>query len=327
MSLYELKNKTILITGSAGFIGFHLSFILLENGVKVVGLDNFNNYYDPTLKEDRNKILEKFSNFKLYRGNLEDLKLLEKIFKENKLDKVCNLAAQAGVRHSMSNSKDYISSNLIGFFNLLETAKNFGVKDFIYASSSSVYGEEVNDKALRENENTDKPISFYAATKKSNELIAYVYHKNFNMNLTGLRFFSVYGPFGRPDMAYFSFTKNILEDKEIKIFNQGKNFRDFTYIGDIVEGIISALIHSYSYEIFNLGNGKKIEFSYFLELLEKSLNKKSTNKIFLPRELGDAITTQADISQAREKLNFNPKINIEEGIKIFVKWYREYFKI
>lgn len=319
LDLNKLKFKTILITGSAGFIGFHLSLKLLENDIKVIGLDNFNDYYDPGLKEDRNKILEKFSNFKLYRGNLEDLELLGKIFKENKIDKVCNLAAQAGVRHSMLHPDDYIYSNIIGFFNIIETTKNFGVKDFIYASSSSVYGDEANNKLFEETQNTDKPISLYAATKKTNEIIAHVYHKNFNMNLTGLRFFSVYGPFGRPDMAYFSFTKNILEDKEIELFNQGKNFRDFTYIDDAVIGIISALIKSYSYEIFNLGNGNKIEFTHFLDILEKALNKKVKNKNFLPKKEGDVTITHADISKAKKKLNFNPKVNIEEGIDRFVK--------
>ena len=325
-NIEKLKGKIIFITGSAGFIGFHLCNKLLENNIKIIGLDNFNNYYDPNLKEARNKILEKFPNFKLYRGDLKELNLLKKIFKENKIDKICHLAAQAGVRHSIQYPQDYISSNLIGFVNLLETAKEAGVKDFIYASSSSVYGDEAVDKALSEKINTDKPISIYAATKKANEILAYVYHKNFNMNMTGLRFFSVYGPYGRPDMAYFSFTKNILEDKPLKIFNRGKNFRDFTYIDDIIEGIISVLIYSYPYEIFNLGNGNKIEFSYFVELLEKTLDKK-TIKELLPPVAGDTITTHADISHAKEKLNFLPKVNVEDGVEKFVKWYRDYFNI
>ena len=326
-NLEALKNKTILVTGSAGFIGFHVSKVLLENGINIIGLDNFNDYYDIALKETRNEILEKFPNFKLYRGDMADLNFVKTVFKENKIDKVCNLGAQAGVRYSLENPHAYIQSNIVGFTNIIETAKDAGIKDFIYASSSSVYGNGSEGEALSEEKNTEEPISLYAATKKANELLAYTYHHNFDMNCTGLRFFTVYGPYGRPDMAYFSFTTDILAGKTVKFFNNGKNRRDFTYIDDIVDGVISALSHSYPYEIFNLGNSNTVEFLNFVQTLESSIGEKIENKELLPAQAGDVTITYADITKAKEKLGFDPKISIEEGIGKFINWYKEYYKI
>lgn len=318
-------NQTILVTGSAGFIGFHTSLRLLDDGHKVIGLDNFNDYYDPKIKEDRNQILEKYKTFKLYRGDLEDLKFIKKIFSENKVDKICHLAAQAGVRYSLTNPHAYIQSNLVGFTNLIDEAKNAGLKDFIYASSSSVYGD--NKKIpFSVKDNVDQPISLYAATKKSNELIAHVYHHLYSLNCTGLRFFTVYGPYGRPDMALWLFTKAILDNQPIKVFNHGQMQRDFTYIDDIVDGIISALAHSYPYEIFNLGNNKPVKLEYFIACIEKELGKKAA-KDMLPMQIGDVPKTCADIKSSQDKLNWQPRTTIEEGIKKFIGWYKNYYKI
>ena len=318
------KNLTILVTGSAGFIGFHTSKTLLEQGLTIIGLDNFNDYYDIKLKEDRNNILKQYSNYKFYKGSLEDLDFIKKIFKENKIDKVCHLAAQAGVRYSLTNPHTYIQSNIVGFTNLIHEAKDNNIKDFIYASSSSVYG---NNKKIPFSikDNVDNPISLYAATKKSNELIAYTYHHLYNMNTTGLRFFTVYGPYGRPDMALFLFTNAITNNKPIKVFNKGKMKRDFTYIDDIVQGILSSLKHSYPYEIFNLGNNTPIELDYFIQTIEKELNTKAKKEL-LPLQPGDVESTYADIDYSKEKLNYIPKTSIEQGIKNFVEWYKGYYK-
>ncbi len=319
------KNLTILVTGSAGFIGFHTSQALLKQGLTIIGLDNLNDYYDPQLKENRNKILKEYSNYKFYQGDLEDLDFIKTIFKENKIDKVCHLAAQAGVRYSLTNPHTYIQSNIVGFANLIHEAKNNNIKDFIYASSSSVYG---NNKKIPFSikDNVDNPISLYAATKKSNELIAYTYHHLYNMNTTGLRFFTVYGPYGRPDMALFLFTKAILDNKAIKVFNHGQMKRDFTYIDDIVQGILASLKHSYPSEIFNLGNNTPIELNYFIETIEKELNSKAQKEL-LPMQAGDVGSTYADIDYSQEKLDYNPQTSIEQGIKNFIKWYKEYYKI
>lgn len=320
-----LKNKTILVTGSAGFIGFHTTKKLLENNNTIIGIDNLNNYYDPKLKLDRNIILKKYKNYIFYKGDICDLNFIKKIFAKHKIDKVCHLAAQAGVRYSLENPHAYIQANLVGFTNLLETTKNNQIKDFIYASSSSVYGN--NKKTpFSIQDPVDRPISLYAATKKANELIAYTYHHLYNMNCTGLRFFTVYGPYGRPDMALFSFTKNILANKTIKIFNYGKMERDFTYVDDIVTGIISALEKSLAYETFNLGNHKPIQLNYFIETIEKNLNKKAKKKL-TAIQAGDVPKTFADIKETKKKLNWQAKTTIEEGIKKFIDWYKEYYKI
>ena len=320
-----MKNRNILVTGSAGFIGFKTTHYLLSNGNNVIGLDNFNDYYDPALKEARTTILEQFSNYKLYRGDLVNLELVKKIFSENKIDKVCHLGAMAGMRHSLINPHAYIQSNLVGFTNVIECANVAGVKDFIYASSSSVYGD--NEKSpFSVNDKTDHQVSLYGATKKANELIAYSYHHNYGMNCTGLRFFTVYGPFGRPDMAYFSFTRNILAGNPIKVFNNGKMQRDFTYIDDIVAGIIASLKMSYPYEIFNLGNNKPVELGYFIEVIEKELGITAI-KQYLPMQSGDVKATYADIDHSRDKLCYHPKTSIEEGIANFIKWYKEYYNV
>ena len=319
------KNLTILITGSAGFIGFHTSKLLLEQGLTIIGLDNLNNYYDPKLKKHRNKILKKYPNYKFYKGNLEDLNFIKKIFKENSINKICHLAAQAGVRYSITHPHSYIQSNIVGFTNLIDEAKNNNIKDFIYASSSSVYGN--NKKTPFDiKDNVDKPISLYAATKKSNELIAYTYHHLYKMNCTGLRFFTVYGPYGRPDMALFLFTNAIINNKPIKIFNHGQMQRDFTYIDDIVQGILASLKHSYSYEIFNLGNNTPIQLNYFIEIIEKELKAKAQKEL-LPLQPGDVEATYADIDYSKEKLDYTPQTSIEQGIKKFIKWYKKYYKI
>ncbi len=321
----EKKQQTILVTGSAGFIGFHTSKKLLELDHKVVGIDNLNNYYDPNLKEARNEILKKFDNYSFYKGDIADLKFVKKIFKSNKIDKVCHLAAQAGVRYSLTHPHVYIQSNLVGFTNLIDEAKNNNIRDFIYASSSSVYGGNTKIP-FATSDNVDKPLSLYAATKKSNELIAHAYHGLHQMNCTGLRFFTVYGPYGRPDMALFLFTKAILENKPIDVFNFGKMKRDFTYIDDIVAGIISSLDKAYPYEIFNLGNNQPIELNYFIELIEKELGQ-TAQKNLLPLQAGDVPETFADIDDTKNKLNWQPQTSIETGIKKFIAWYKEYYKI
>lgn len=311
-----------LVTGSAGFIGFHACKKLLERGEVVIGIDNFNDYYDVSLKEDRNNILEKFENFKLMRGDISNLDFVKSIFLENKIDKICHLAAQAGVRYSIENPYSYINSNIIGFTNIINEAKNFGVKDFIFASSSSVYGDQ-EKFPIKESFDTDYPISLYAATKKSNEVIAYSYHHLFGMNCTGLRFFTVYGPWGRPDMATFIFAEAITSGKAIKLFNSGKMKRDFTYIDDIVGGIINALDKSLPFEIFNLSRGDSVDLNKMIELIEMELDKKAIKEM-LPMQPGDVLETFSDITLAKEKIGFNPKITLEQGIKSFIFWYKQY---
>ncbi|MDD4332935.1 MAG: SDR family NAD(P)-dependent oxidoreductase [Patescibacteria group bacterium] len=319
--------KTILITGSAGFIGFYAAKKLLENNYRVIGVDNLNNYYDVNLKKARNKILLKNKNYKFYRTDIKNYHALEKIFKENKIDKILHLAAQAGVRYGVSHPFVYEESNLKGFLNILECARHNRTKNFVYASSSSVYGGNIMPKSgFSENDSVNQPVSLYATTKRSNELMAYAYHNLYGLNCTGLRFFTVYGPWGRPDMAYFSFTKKITNNDRIEIFNYGKMRRDFTYVDDIVAGIITALNRSFAYEIINLGNSRPEELKYFIELIEKNLGKQAKKK-YLPLQPGDVLATYANISKAKKLLNFCPKTKIEEGIKNFVQWYREYYKI
>ena len=317
-------SEKILVTGSAGFIGFHTARKLLVMGREVIGIDNFNDYYDPGVKISRNEILEKNENYKLYRGNLEDLSFVKKVFEENKIDKICHLAAQAGVRYSLTHPHTYIQSNLVGFTNIIDEAKNHQVKTFVYASSSSVYG---NNKKypFSVKDNVDHPISLYAASKKANELIAHVYHHLYGLNCTGLRFFTVYGTYGRPDLAIFLFTKAILEDQPINVFNFGKCKRDFTYIDDIVSGILASLEKSYPYEIFNLGNNNPVELEYMIECIEKELGKKAI-KNYMPLQPGDVPETYADIDHSKEMLGYEPKTSIEEGLGVFVKWYREYYQ-
>ena len=317
--------KTILVTGSAGFIGFHLSKSLLAKGFRVIGLDNVNDYYEVSLKESRLKILKGMDNFSFCKCDLEDLGGLEKIFSENKIDKICNLAAQAGVRYSITHPHAYIQSNLVGFQNIIEMARHNKVENFVYASSSSVYGNNKKTPFSVE-DSVDHPISLYAATKKSNELVAHTYSHLYDLPCTGLRFFTVYGPYGRPDMALFLFTKAILEDKEIDVFNYGKMKRDFTYVTDIVAGIEGALEKNYKYEVFNLGNNNTVDLLYFIECIEKNLGKEA-KKNLLPLQPGDVPATFADIDASIEKLGFEPKVKIEEGIENFINWYKEYYKV
>lgn len=322
--MISFKDKTILVTGSAGFIGFHTAKKLLNGGAKVVGIDNFNDYYDPALKEARNKILEEFNNYKIYRGDLSDKHFLNKVLIENKIDKICHLAAQAGVRYSLVNPDAYMQANLVAFLNLLEGARHNNIKDFIYASSSSVYG---NNKKIPFSitDAVDQPISLYAATKKANELIAYVYHHLFDINATGLRFFTVIGPYGRPDMSPFLFTDAIINNKPIKVFNFGKMRRDFTYVDDVTEGILDALDKAYPYEIFNIGNNKPVELEYFIQCIEKEL-KMTAIKDYQEIQPGDVPETYADIGYTIEKLGWKPKTSIEEAVCHFVEWYKEFYK-
>jgi len=314
----------ILVTGSAGFIGFHLSKSLLERGERVVGLDNLNDYYSKKLKYDRNSILEKYDSYKFYHNDLCDIKALKKIFK-NKIDKICHLAAQAGVRYSIEDPYPYQKSNLEGFTNILEMARIYEIDNFVFASSSSVYGG--NKKIpYSVDDNVMKPISFYGATKVANELMAYSYHYLYNISTCGLRFFTVYGPWGRPDMAYFNFTDNILKGNPIDVFNKGDMKRDFTYIDDIINGVVSSLEKSFDFEIFNLGNNKPINLLDFISILEEKLGKKAKKNI-LPIQPGDMKETYADISKSKKILGFEPRTNITEGLSKFIEWYKNYYNI
>lgn len=318
-----MQNKKILITGSSGFIGFHLSKRLLDLGFNVVGIDNFNDYYDVSLKEARNKILEDSSGYKIYRGDLCDKDFLKDIFHKEKFDLVINLAAQAGVRFSLENPSVYIQSNIVGFSNLIEEVHLAGIKDFIYASSSSVYG--ANSKVpFSIEDRVDCPVSLYAATKKANELIAYTYSHLYGINTTGLRFFTVYGPFGRPDMACFSFVKNIFNNEPIKIFNNGDMYRDFTYVDDIVDGVLLAMKNMAGYKIYNLGNNNPVKLSDFINILEGEIGKVAIKK-FEDMQPGDVLSTYADIDKTKEELNWSPMVNVKTGLKRFINWYKEYY--
>ncbi|MBV9080321.1 MAG: GDP-mannose 4,6-dehydratase [Elusimicrobia bacterium] len=313
---------TVFLTGAAGFIGSWTAHALADRGDTVVGVDNFNPYYDPTLKRRRAERLGK--KIKLYEADIVDLDAMKRIFKENKIDKVCHLAAQAGVRYSLENPFAYENANNLGTLNLLEVCRERGVKSFIYASSSSVYGG--NTKVpFSVDDSVDRPISLYAATKKYNELMAHTYHHLFGMHTTGLRFFTVYGPWGRPDMALFKFTDAILKNKPIDVYNHGKMKRDFTYVTDIVSGILASLDKNYPYEVFNLGNSATVELSYFIECIEKELGR-AAKKNLMPMQPGDVPATYADIDKSRKMLGFDPKVKIEQGIKEFIGWYKDYFK-
>jgi len=316
-----------LVTGSAGFIGFHLSQKLLEENHQVIGVDNLNNYYDPTLKKARLEILKKHPNFSFYQLDIAEFASLEKVFAENKIDKVCHLAAQAGVRYSLENPHIYEQSNMVGFLNLLELMRQYKVKDLVYASSSSVYGG-IKEIPFKEEAKINQPISLYAATKAANELYAHVYHHLYGLNTIGLRFFTVYGPWGRPDMALFLFTKAILENQPIKVFNQGQMKRDFTYVDDIVSGIVAALdkVSSLGYEVFNLGCADPVNLLDFIKTIEESLGKKA-KKEFLPLQPGDVPNTYADINKAQKLLGYQPKIKIKEGVGKFIDWYCKYYQV
>lgn len=314
----------ILITGGAGFIGSALAKKLMDRGDNVVLIDNFNNYYDPKLKKDRIKIFLKGYKFKLYKGDIRNIKLLEKIFKTEKLDKVMHLAAMAGVRYSLEKPLLYADVNVMGTLNLLELARIHKIKNFVFASSSSVYG--VNKKVpFSETDNVDNPISPYAATKKSTELLAHVYSYTYGLNTTALRFFTVYGPWGRPDMAYFKFANKIVKGKPIDIYNYGRILRDFTYIDDIVDGIIKVIDKISRYEIVNIGADKPEKLSKLISVLENNLGRKA-KKNYMPMQPGDVPRTMADVRKLR-KLGWKPTTRIKKGIKKFVIWYRSYYGV
>jgi len=314
----------ILVTGSAGFIGFHLAKALLAAGETVIGLDNFNSYYAPELKRARTEILSAKKNFFAVEKDLTDRKAVERCFKKFSPELVCHLAAQAGVRYSLQNPHTYQQSNLEGFVNLIETARLLRVKRFVYASSSSVYGGNTK-MPYSEDDPVNTPVSLYAATKRANELIAYTYTHLWGLQTVGLRFFTVYGCWGRPDMAYWSFLEAILNAEPIRVFNYGKNRRDFTYIDDIIPGVTAAL-HGDSlsdYEIINLGNNRPVELMEFIHTLEE-LSGEIAIKEMVPPQPGDVVATYADISKAKAKLGFSPKTSLKDGLKPFVRWYLDH---
>lgn len=322
-------SKTILVTGAAGFIGFHLSKKLLDQGVRVIGYDNINSYYDVNLKYARLDILKAYPEFHFVKGDLADKAQVDDVFTQYKPNIVVNLAAQAGVRYSIDNPQVYIESNIIGFFNILEACRHHPVEHLVYASSSSVYGNQ-KKTPFSTSDDVSRPISLYAATKKSNELMAYTYSHLYGIPATGLRFFTVYGPYGRPDMAYFSFTKKIMDGEPIRIFNNGDMYRDFTYVDDIVEGIMNLLekppapdASGDRYKVYNIGNNKPEKLMYFIEVLERCIGKEA-KKEFLPMQPGDVYQTYADVDDLMRDFGFKPKTSIEEGLGKFVEWYRGY---
>jgi UDP-glucuronate 4-epimerase len=327
----------ILITGAAGFIGYHLAQRLLDQGETICGIDNLNAYYDVDLKRDRLAQLKEHPNFSFELLDLADRPGLAALFKAAGFDRAINLAAQAGVRHSLENPFSYIDSNIVGFTNLLEACRHYPVEHLVYASSSSVYG--ANTKVpFAVTDNVDRPVSLYAATKKANELMAYTYSHLYNIPTTGLRFFTVYGPWGRPDMAYFKFVQAILAGKTIDIYNFGKMERDFTYIDDIVEGLVRVLYKAPSmpkaetlhspppYRLYNIGNHTPVQLLQFIEVIEQTLGQ-TTPKNFLPMQPGEVISTYADIDDLVQEFGFKPGTSLEEGITRFVQWYRDYYRV
>jgi UDP-glucuronate 4-epimerase len=336
----------ILVTGAAGFIGYHLINRLIEEGEHdVVGIDNINKYYDVNLKyarleqlginRDKAEIFEKnctseiTQNFHFIRTELSDKQQLENVFESAKFEVVINLAAQAGVRYSLENPEVYVDSNIVGFANLLECCRHYSIEHLIYASSSSVYGQ--NKKIpFSVTDNVDEPVSLYAATKKSNELMAYTYSHLYNFKTTGLRFFTVYGPWGRPDMAMFLFTDAIIKNEPIKVFNKGQLERDFTYISDIIDGVVKVLegrsTDRDKYELFNIGNSQPVKLMDFIEEIEFQVGKKAEKRM-LPMQPGDVNRTWADVSDLKEKYGYKPEISIKQGVKEFIEWYKTYYKI
>lgn len=333
-----MNNKRILITGAAGFIGFHLCNELMNNGYKVIGFDNLNDYYDVHLKNSRLDLLKKYNNFIFVKGDLSDKSTVDTVFEKYKPELVVNLAAQAGVRYSIDNPQVYIESNIVGFFNILEACRHSQVKHLTYASSSSVYGANTKIPFSTEDK-VDNPVSLYAATKKSNELMAHCYSKLYNIPSTGLRFFTVYGPFGRPDMAYFKFTNKLVKGEKIQLYNFGDMKRDFTYIDDIVAGVINVIKNppqknenGVPYKVYNIGNHKAENLLNFVETLERCLINegimiKPTEKEFLPMQSGDVYQTYADIDDLVKDFNFKPDTSLHEGLTKFVKWYKLFYNI
>lgn len=334
--------QKILVTGTAGFIGFHLAKVLLDRGDEVVGLDNLNDYYDVSLKQARLAQLDGRPNFRFVKLDLADRQGMADLFKTEKFDRVVNLAAQAGVRYSLKNPHAYVDSNLVGFVNILEGCRHNGVQHLVYASSSSVYGANTR-MPFSIHHNVDHPVSLYAASKKANELMAHTYAHLYRLPVTGLRFFTVYGPWGRPDMALFLFTKAILEGRPIDVFNYGKMRRDFTYIDDIVEGVMRTLDNTARpnpqwngdqpdpgtsnapYRLYNIGNNNPVELMHLIETLEKALGR-TAEKNLLPIQPGDVPATYADVDDLSRDVGFKPSTSIEEGVGRFVAWYRGYFQ-
>ena len=337
-----MDNK-VLITGGAGFIGFHLSSLLLDKGYQVIGIDNLNDYYDIRIKEGRLAILQAKENYTFYKIDIKDKEDVDNLFAEHRPDYVVNLAAQAGVRYSLINPYAYVDSNLIGFVNILEACRHYPVKHLLYASSSSVYGGNKVAPFSTEHQ-VDHPVSLYAATKKSNELMAHTYSHLYKIPTTGLRFFTVYGPWGRPDMAYFSFTQDILSGKAINVYNYGKMKRDFTYVDDIVEGVYrlletipqanpewdettDKLSESFApYKVYNIGNNEPMELETFINVLEDKLGHKA-NKNYMDMQPGDVTMTYADTTDLEKAIGFKPSTSVEEGLGKFVEWYKEFYNI
>ena len=338
-----MNQSTILITGAAGFIGMHLTNRLTSLGHAVLGLDNLNDYYELQLKKDRLQQLERLDNFTFIECDLIDKNKLDEIFKQYRPQYVINLAAQAGVRYSIENPYAYLDSNLTGFLNILEACRHYPVQHLLYASSSSVYGGN-KVAPFSTNHNVDHPVSLYAATKKSNELMAHTYSHLYGIPTTGLRFFTVYGPWGRPDMAYFSFTKDIIQGKSIKVFNHGKMERDFTYIDDIVEGITKLIPRAPEpnlewdestdelgasfapYRVYNIGNNQPVQLMKFINVLEEKIGKEA-NKQYMEMQPGDVLRTYADVSELERDIEFKPSTSIEDGLGKFVEWYKSYYRI
>ncbi|MEP7146310.1 MAG: NAD-dependent epimerase/dehydratase family protein [bacterium] len=314
-----------LVTGAAGFIGFHVSERLCKEGLNVTGIDNLNSYYDISLKQARLDKLSKYPNFKFIKSDLAEKEQLVKVFEEENIECVINLAAQPGVRYSITNPDVSIRNNINAFFNLLECCKTFSVKVLIYASSSSVYGNNIKTPSSVE-DNVDHPISLYAATKRSNELMAYTYHHLYNIPTIGLRFFTVYGPYGRPDMAYYKFAERIMKGEQIDVYNHGNMERDFTYIDDVVEAVYRLVIKEITneYKLFNIGGEHPVNLLYFIETLEKELGKEAI-KVFKEMQPGDVKITYSDSTELAEFIDFKPSVRIEEGLHRFVKWFKEYY--
>ena len=333
--------KNVLVTGAGGFIGYHLSKRLLADGIKVTGFDNLNPYYDVSLKEDRLSLLRSYDSFSFVKASLEDRNAVERLFDNESFDVVVHLAAQAGVRYSIDKPHVYASSNVVGFLNILEGCRLSDVDHLVFASSSSVYGVN-RAMPFSVHHNVDHPLSLYAATKKSNELMAHVYASLYKIPVTGLRFFTVYGPWGRPDMAYYKFTKAIFEDAVIEVYNEGDMKRDFTYIDDIIDGIVRVMkktpeadtswnaenpdpgTSQFPYRIYNIGNNKPVVLLDFIQILEREIGKPA-KKSLLPMQPGDVHETYADITDIRKEVGYNPVTEIEDGLKQFVVWYRDYY--
>ena len=326
-----MKSNYILITGCAGFIGFHLTLYMLNKSKKnIIGIDNLNSYYDVDLKKNRLKILRKNKKFKFHKINIADMPKISSLFEKYRIEKIVNLAAQAGVRFSIYNREEYFNSNVKGFFNILEMSKKYKVKHLLYASTSSVYGNS-KKKPFKENQSTDEPLSFYAASKKSNEILAYPYSYIHNIKISGMRFFTVYGPYGRPDMSLFKFVDNMIKGKKIELYNHGNHIRDFTYIDDVVKGIVNVLNKpskkKVPFEIINIGRGKPENLKDFLNVIKFELNVKKPKIVNKKMQLGDVKSTYASVYKLKKNYKYEPNTNIKIGIKKFIDWYKKYNNI